>query len=80
MVWICKWLYSKANKIFIKACNGGSAEACNNLGYNYYKGFGTKKDILKAKESFRKGCDLGYNASCENCALLDNKKPNILKK
>ncbi|MBM4120961.1 MAG: sel1 repeat family protein, partial [Nitrospira sp.] len=39
-----------------KACDGGDAWGCANLGLMYKKGTGVKQDFFQAGEVFRKAC------------------------
>ena len=41
--------FTKANELFKKACDGGYAQGCKNLGVSYYDGKGVVKDLSKGK-------------------------------
>ena len=56
-----------------KACTGGNAEGCFNLGLMYVKGQGVKQDYFKAKDLFGKACDGGVTNGCKNYAILNKK-------
>lgn len=56
-----------------KACDGGDAGGCFNLGVSYAKGLGMKQDYFKAKELFGKACDGGYAGGCYNYAILNKR-------
>ena len=47
--------YAKAVQYFRKACKGGHADGCFNLGAMYSKGSGLLRDDAKASEFFQKG-------------------------
>ena len=42
-----------------KACEGGDAMRCGNLGLLYFKGLGVPQDYAKAAELYGKACDGG---------------------
>lgn len=65
--------FSKANELFLKACNGGEARGCSNLGVMYYTGNGLKQNYTTAKELFRKACDGGDALGCKNHALFNKR-------
>jgi TPR repeat protein len=50
---------------FKKACDGGFAQGCFNLGLMYAKGMGVRQNRTIAKEYFGKACDLGYQRGCK---------------
>lgn len=54
----------QAVTFFTKSCKLDNALGCNNLGIMYKTGQGTPKDLLKAKEFFKKACDLGSQKAC----------------
>ena len=54
----------KAVEFFTKACDGGSADGCLNLGFAYISGEGVKQDNFKAVELFTKACDGGNAEGC----------------
>ena len=60
--------YSKAAKLFKKACDVGEPIACGQLGVLYYDGKGLKKDISKATNLFKKACNDGEAVSCAQLA------------
>jgi len=47
-----------------QACDGGYAAKCYDVGVIYHNGHIVNKDILKAKELFRKACDGGDTRGC----------------
>lgn len=61
------------NKIvdYKKACNDGSAIACNRLALRYYIGLGVEQDDLKAIELYKKACDGGYAIGCANLGFIN---------
>lgn len=55
----------KAVPLYIKACKGGDAESCVNLGILYQSGEGMPRDEAKAAELFDKACDDGHAIGCK---------------
>ena len=56
-----------------KACDGGNAIGCFNLGTMYDSGRGVKQDDFKAKELFGKACDGGDAGGCKNYSILNKR-------
>lgn len=56
--------YQKAAQLFQKACDGGNAGDCNNLGVLYENGLGVRQDYQKATEFYQKACDGGDAVGC----------------
>lgn len=54
-----------------KACDDGSAIACNRLALRYYAGLGVERDDLKAIELYKKACDGGYAIGCANLGFMN---------
>ena len=46
------------------ACIIKNGAGCANLGENYQSGHGITKNIKKANELYKKGCDLGNGKGC----------------
>ncbi|MBR0128465.1 MAG: sel1 repeat family protein [Neisseriaceae bacterium] len=57
--------YSQAAKLFGKACHGGNAKGCYNLGVLYANGQGKRQNLSSAKEYYGKACDLGLQGGCD---------------
>ena len=55
-----------------KACDGGYAIGCSNLGSMYLNGDGVRQDKSKALQLFGKACDMKNEGSCKNYAILKN--------
>ena len=55
-----------------KACDGGSAVACNKLGLVYYAGRGVTQDNLKAVELFKRACNGGDATGCTFLGFMYN--------
>jgi TPR repeat protein len=53
-----------------KACDGGVAEGCFNLGVTYFKGRGVKEDYFAAADWYKKACDGGVAKGCVGLGLL----------
>ncbi|MFA6032823.1 MAG: tetratricopeptide repeat protein [Myxococcota bacterium] len=66
----------KAEKMYLKVCEGNDVEGCNKLGQCYLKNeCGSGKDWLKAPKYFQKACDGGHLLGCLNlgdCYLKGN--------
>ena len=60
--------YKKAVELYNKACDGGVADGCNNLGYMYTHDKGVKRDMTRATGYFRRACDAGSWVACGNFA------------
>lgn len=54
----------RAASLELRACNGGNARACANLGLMHKNGDGVPRDAAKALEYLRKACDLGLADAC----------------
>ena len=53
-----------------KACAGGDAWGCFNLGYLYENGRGVKLDYFKASRYYQKACAGGLALGCNNLGVL----------
>jgi TPR repeat protein len=56
--------YELAEREFKKACEGGVASACSDIGYMYKVGDGVGRDDTKALGYLKKACDLGMTQAC----------------
>jgi hypothetical protein len=56
--------------LYQKACDGGDAQGCFNLGVMYENGRGVTKDQAKAAQLYQKACDGGDAQGCENLKAL----------
>lgn len=64
----------KSEELFKEACKGRVAKGCFYLGYLYKRGGnGIKKNKLKAKLAFGRGCNIGSERSCEQFRKLEAK-------
>jgi len=70
-------LYEKTNRpqdltsariLYTKACDGGLAHACNNLGLLLEQGRGGDKDLAQARTRYEKACASSLSAGCHNFA------------
>ena len=59
----------RAAQLFQKACDGGEAAGCGELGVAYREGRGVPRDVAKAAALFTRGCDGGSMAACANLGL-----------
>lgn len=80
----CAWLgalkynnkdYFKAFEYFNKACAAGFVDQCNDVGYLYANGQGTRLDIAKATEFYGKSCDMKNQKGCESYKRLKSPQP-----
>ena len=62
--------HKKAVTLFNKACEGGNATGCNNLGLMYDNGQGVKQDYHQAVKLYTKACEGGNAAGCSNLGLM----------
>jgi TPR repeat protein len=53
-----------------RACKGGDAAACTNLGVIYAIGRGVAMDVSRAVALYQKGCDGGNGAGCTNLGYM----------
>jgi hypothetical protein len=58
--------YGQALPLYRKACDGGNAQGCNNLGNFYETGRGIAQDHGQAASLYRKACDGGNPDGCNN--------------
>ncbi len=54
----------RAAALALRACDGGSARSCSNVGLMYKNGDGVVKDPARALALLKKSCDLGLPAAC----------------
>ena len=62
--------YQKAAQLYQKACDGGGAKGCSNLGVLYADGQGVRQDYQKATQLYQKACDGGDAGGCYNLGVL----------
>jgi TPR repeat protein len=62
-----------AVSLYKKACDGGDASGCYNLGNTYNNGDGIRQNKKIAKELFGKACDGGLNKGYKNYKILNEK-------
>ena len=60
----------KAVELYTKACDGGNADGCTNLGVMYVNGEGVKLDKKRALALYGKACDLKNEQGCKYYATL----------
>lgn len=51
-------------------CDAGDAKACSSIARMYYYGQGVSQNEQKAKELFKKSCDLGDETGCKNYQIV----------
>mgnify|MGYP000287634253 CR=1 FL=1 len=64
---------SLARQSYEKACELGSAAACNNLGVLYHTGRGGEVLETRAQASYERACDGGLGPGCFNLARLQDR-------
>ena len=65
--------YQKAAQLCQKACDGGDAKGCYNLGVLYDNGQCVKQNFSTAKQYYGKACDLGLQLGCDDYKKLNKK-------
>ena len=65
--------YQKAVELYQKACDGGAALGCYNLGFLYENGQGVGQNFSTAKQYYGKACDLGLQFGCDSYRKLNEK-------
>ena len=60
----------KAIELYEKSCAANNDLGCNGLGAAYANGLGVSQDMQKAKDYFKKACDLNYKEGCDNYKRL----------
>lgn len=55
-----------ALRMFLRACDGGWADACSSVGFAYYTAHGVRWDVAAAAKFFVKACELGSSVGCAN--------------
>ena len=59
-----------AIELYEKSCAANNDLGCNGLGAAYANGLGVSQDMQKAKDYFKKACDLNYKEGCDNYKRL----------
>ena len=59
----------RARELFRKACNGGHAEACHNLGTSYLHGDAAPDDRQTGQRYHERACKLDHSGSCLRLAM-----------
>src|ERR1035441_8255007 len=60
---------AQAIGFFRKACEGGEADGCYNLGVMVEDGDGVAKDAAQSVTLFRQACDAGEMRGCKLCYI-----------
>ncbi len=75
--------YNKDNKqasYYLKmGCDANIGDNCDQLGLALIRGTYGEKNIKKAKQVFKKSCELGDNNGCKNYKILCKNNPSICK-
>jgi TPR repeat protein len=61
----------RATALWNRACDGGNAAGCANLGWAHLLGRGVPRDRSRALELLRKGCEGGSAWGCERLHEAD---------
>ena len=61
-----------ARESYVKACNFGEGSKCLRAGVFYYDGEGGERDLVRARDLFRKGCDLKVGDACLKYSMTKN--------
>jgi hypothetical protein len=62
--------YAQAAPLYDRACDGGDAAGCGNLGLLYANGMGVAQNYAQAAALLSKACDGGYAGGCVNLGFL----------
>jgi hypothetical protein len=62
--------YDNARPLLTQACDGGTMNACNYLGFIYANGLGIPPDAKTAQEIYQKACDQGNMRSCTSLGIM----------
>ena len=62
--------YAESRPLLITACNQGSTDACNSVGFMYQHNKGVATDYKSAKEYYLKSCNDDSSLSCVNLGTL----------
>lgn len=65
--------YLKADRFYMRACDGGYYYSCYMLGLMYHNGTGVDKSYIKASEFYEKACYGGKTDACNNLGVLYNR-------
>lgn len=66
--------FTEAVALFRKACAGGDALGCFNLGVLYEAGTNVRQSNSDALNYYGKACDLKSEGGCESYARVKNKR------
>ncbi len=62
---------AQALELYVRACDGGVGLGCENVGALYdFGNAGIKKDLIKARNYYTKGCELDQASVCHNLAIM----------
>ena len=61
-------------ELYGKACDGGNANGCSNLGSMYFSGKGVKQSNVNALKYSGMACDMKSELGCKNYSILKNMK------
>jgi TPR repeat protein len=62
-----------------RACNGGMADACDDLAFIYANARGVRQNYTKAMRYWSRGCSLGSRSACSNYKLAKQRVGRIRK-
>jgi TPR repeat protein len=78
---LCRYTtdYPHAVALYSKACDGGSADGCSNLGDMYLNGNGVAEDSSQALMLYSRACDAGSASGCSSIGLVYKKGYGVQK-
>lgn len=65
--------YKQAEKWYKKGCENNNIDSCLELAHMYEEGIGIRKNINKAKQYFKKGCNTASQFGCHDYRRLGGK-------
>ena len=58
------------HELYQRACDGGNAPGCTNLGNMYNNGSGGSQDFVRARSLYQRACDNGNAVGCNNLGYM----------
>ncbi len=65
-----KKAYEKAVTYAKRACDAGSPDGCNSIGYFYFTAKGVRWDATEGVKAWQKACELGSGYGCSNMGYM----------
>ena len=60
----------RARTLYQRACDGGAARGCTNLGVLYERGLGVTRDVAQARTLYQRACGAGDTDACADLQKL----------